>query len=177
MSAFTFNSTSSILVGSGTTKQLADQCANRGVTKALIVTDAGIISLGVHRVALESFSKAGLSCCVYSDVEVDPPEDVVNTCLSYARSENIDGVVGLGGGSSMDVAKLIAVLKNSNQPLSDMYGIDQVKGQRLPLIQVPTTAGTGSEVTPISIITTGKTTKAGIVSSQLLPDLALLDPC
>jgi len=176
MTAFAFNSTSSILVGAGNINQLADQCANLGITKALIVTDAGIVSLGLHKAALESFNRAGLPCCVYSDVEADPTEGIVDTCLSYARSENIDGVIGLGGGSSMDVAKLIAVLKGSNQPLSEMYGIDQLKGKRLPLIQVPTTAGTGSEVTPISIITTGETTKAGIVSSQLLPDLALLDP-
>ena len=89
-----------------------------------------------------------------------------------------DGVIGLGGGSSMDVAKLIAVLasgrKDIVQLLESIYGIDLVLGNRLPLIQVPTTAGTGSEVTPISIVTTGATQKTGIVSKRLLPDFAIL---
>jgi alcohol dehydrogenase len=75
----------------------------------------------------------------------------------------------------MDVAKLIAVLATSEQPLAEMYGIGNIRGGRLPLIQVPTTAGTGSEVTPTSIITTGATTKTGVISKQLLPDIAILD--
>src|SRR5690606_32426162 len=86
-------------------------------------------------------------------------------------------VVGFGGGSSMDVAKLVALLAHPNgqQSLKDIYGVGNARGQRLPLIQVPTTAGTGSEVTPIAIVTTGETTKMGVVSPLLLPDLALLD--
>ena len=76
----------------------------------------------------------------------------------------------------MDVAKLISVLCQDRQRLSEMYGVDQITVDRLPLIQIPTTAGTGSEVTPISIITTGETTKTGVVSQKLLPDFALLDP-
>ena len=75
----------------------------------------------------------------------------------------------------MDTAKVVAVLTKSSQTLNDIYGVDQVDGDRLPMILIPTTAGTGSEVTPIAIVTTGETTKAGIVSPQLLPDVALLD--
>ena len=75
----------------------------------------------------------------------------------------------------MDVAKVVAVLAVGDQPLQDLYGVDQVRSGRLPLILVPTTAGTGSEVTPVAVITTGATTKAGVSSSVLLPDLALLD--
>jgi alcohol dehydrogenase class IV len=81
----------------------------------------------------------------------------------------------LGGGSSMDVAKLIAVLCSGQQTLSTMYGIGNIQSGRLPLIQIPTTAGTGSEVTPISIVTTGATTKMGVVSPVLYADLAVLD--
>jgi alcohol dehydrogenase class IV len=84
-------------------------------------------------------------------------------------------VIGFGGGSPMDVAKLVALLAHSDENLSDIYGIGNVKGQRLPLMLIPTTAGTGSEVTPIAIITTGKTTKMGVVSPVLLPDIALCD--
>src|SRR3546814_1524245 len=75
----------------------------------------------------------------------------------------------------MDIAKLVALLGNSDQPLAEMYGIGNAKGRRLPLVQVPTTAGTGSEVTGISIITTGESEKKGVVSPLLLPDIALLD--
>ena len=75
----------------------------------------------------------------------------------------------------MDVAKLVAVLCHGAQPLETMYGINQIQGGRLPLVQVPTTAGTGSEVTPISIVTTGETTKSGVVAPQLYADAAYLD--
>jgi alcohol dehydrogenase len=75
----------------------------------------------------------------------------------------------------MDVAKVIAVCSQNSQTLKQMYGVNQVSGTRLPLILIPTTAGTGSEVTPIAIITTGEATKAGIVSPQLIPDIAILD--
>lgn len=86
-------------------------------------------------------------------------------------------VIGFGGGSSMDVAKLIALLAHpeAGQGLGEVFGVGNARGPRLPLIQVPTTAGTGSEVTPIAIVTTGETTKMGVVSPYLLPDLALLD--
>ncbi len=105
----------------------------------------------------------------------DPPEAVVIRAVEFARAHDTDLIIGLGGGSSMDVAKLIAVLAASDQQLADIYGIGNVKGSRLPLIQIPTTAGTGSEVTNIAIVTTGETTKMGIVSPQLYADLAILD--
>ena len=92
-----------------------------------------------------------------------------------ARSGVVDGVIAVGGGSSMDVAKVVAVLLGGDQALSDIYGVGRVIGGRLPLILVPTTAGTGSEVTPVAVITTGETTKAGVSSPVLLPDVALLD--
>lgn len=84
-------------------------------------------------------------------------------------------MIGLGGGSSLDVAKLTAILAQSEQDLSGLYGIDNVQGGRLPLVQIPTTTGTGSEVTNIAILTTGQTTKMGVVSHQLYCDFVLLD--
>ena len=92
-----------------------------------------------------------------------------------ARQAEVDGVIAVGGGSSMDVAKVVAALLAGEQALAEMYGVDQVSGARLPLILVPTTAGTGSEVTPVAVITTGETTKAGVSSAVLLPDVAVLD--
>jgi alcohol dehydrogenase len=119
--------------------------------------------------------EAGIQVQTYSDVLADPPEHIVLQAADSARQYGADIVIGFGGGSSMDVAKLISILVGSGQPLSSMYGIGNVQGQRLPLVQIPTTAGTGSEVTPISIVTTGETTKMGVVSPKLYADLAILD--
>jgi alcohol dehydrogenase class IV len=99
----------------------------------------------------------------------------VIAAVAQARAESIDGVIGFGGGSSLDTAKLVALLSRTTQTLDDAYGIGRARGPRWPLIQVPTTAGTGSEVTPIAIVTTPTNEKVGVVSSLLYPDLALLD--
>lgn len=141
----------------------------------LIVTDAGFLKTGLVQPAIDNIKSQQIRVSVFSDVIADPPEAVVLQAVANAHELGIDLVVGLGGGSSMDVAKLIAVLAGSEQPLSTMYGIGNVKGERLPLIQIPTTAGTGSEVTPISIVTTGTTTKMGVVAPQLYADIAILD--
>ncbi|MCY3815870.1 MAG: iron-containing alcohol dehydrogenase [Gammaproteobacteria bacterium] len=171
-----FNTTRSIVCEPGAVRQLGEICAKLSPGKVFLVTDPGILGVGLHEAALDSLSSAGLACSVFQDVQADPPEDIVLNALDLARNQKTGTVVGLGGGSSMDVAKLIAALCYSSQALSDAYGIGNLTGDRLPLVQIPTTAGTGSEVTPISIITTGATTKAAVVAPQLLPDVALLDP-
>ena len=171
-----FNTTRSIVCEPGAIGQLGEICADLSPGRVFLVTDPGIIAAGLHEAALDSLSSAGLACSVFQDVRADPPEEIVLNALDLARNEKTGTVVGLGGGSSMDVAKVIAALCYSSQPLSDSYGIGNLTGERLPLVQIPTTAGTGSEVTPISIITTGATTKAAVIAPQLLPDVALLDP-
>ena len=143
----------------------------------LFVTDAGILRNNLQQDALASLAAAEIQVTVYADVQADPPEQVVLAATQQAIAAGVDGVIGYGGGSSMDVAKLIALLAspNQSQALSEIYGVEQISGQRLPLIQVPTTAGTGSEVTAVAIVTTGATSKMGVVSSKLLADLAILD--
>jgi len=142
---------------------------------ALLVTDAGFLKTGLVDAPLADLRTAGFEIDLYTGVIADPPEAVVLDAAADARGKGINLVIGLGGGSSMDVAKLIAVLANGEQDLKTMYGIGNVKGDRLPLIQIPTTAGTGSEVTPIAIVTTGETTKMGVVAPQLYADMAILD--
>lgn len=175
MQSFVYTSAHKIVCETGSASKLAEHCAALNINKPLLVTDKGLIQAGVIEPVLASLKDAGLDVVIYSDIVADPPQTLVESAVENAKSQGIDGVVGLGGGSSMDVAKLIAVLCSGQQPITDMYGIDKVTGSRLPLILVPTTAGTGSEVTPISIITTGETTKSGVVSAQLLPDIAILD--
>jgi alcohol dehydrogenase len=174
---FTFSTVPNIVSELGAAKRLGS-FANQhfpAARKALVVTDAGFLKTGLVDAPIASLREANLVVTVFSDVVADPPEAVVLQAVADARKNEVDIVIGLGGGSSMDVAKLIAVLTGSEQELKTMYGIGNVKGKRLPLIQIPTTAGTGSEVTPISIVTTGATTKMGVVSPQLYADLAILD--
>jgi alcohol dehydrogenase class IV len=174
---FSFSTVPHILCELGAAKKIGALVTERfpGARRALIVTDAGFLKTGLVDAPAASLRTANLSVNICSDVVADPPEAVVLRAVAEARQNQIDLVIGLGGGSSMDVAKLIAVLADSEQGLKTMYGIGNVKGTRLPLVQIPTTAGTGSEVTPISIVTTGATTKMGVVSPQLYADIAILD--
>jgi alcohol dehydrogenase class IV len=175
MSGFTFETTPRIVCEDGASRRLGALAAELGVSRPLIVTDPGLAKAGVLDGALESFKASGQVVEVFSDVIADPPERSVLAAADFARSRQIDGVIGLGGGSSMDTAKLVALLAAGGQTLQEVYGVDKVKGRRLPLIQVPTTAGTGSEVTSIAIVTTPDDQKVGVVSRQLYPDIAVLD--
>ena len=177
MQSFSFATTAQILCEAGAASRLAHLCRERGARRVLIVTDPGIARLGLLAPLLPGFAGQGLAVEVFDRVQADPPQACVLEVVQQARAMQADLIVGFGGGSSMDVAKLVALLAHPQcqQQLGDIYGVDQARGQRLPLIQVPTTAGTGSEVTPIAIVTTGEHSKMGVVSTLLLPDLALLD--
>jgi alcohol dehydrogenase len=140
-----------------------------------VVTDKCLRSLGIVDAAIRSLNQHGFNAIVYDDVVADPPEDSILKAVDAAKQSNCQIVIGFGGGSPMDVAKLVAVLLKGEQQLDTMYGIGQITSNRVSLIQVPTTSGTGSEVTPISIVTTGKATKMGVVDPVLYADLALLD--
>jgi alcohol dehydrogenase class IV len=177
MNDFSFSTVPHIVSAAGAADRLGEHIRLHfpHVRRALVVTDAGFLRTGLAAAPIASLEQAGFHVETYADVIADPPEHVVLAAVDIARSHATDIVVGLGGGSSMDVAKLIAVLAGSGQPLAEAYGIGNVQGERLPLVHVPTTAGTGSEVTNIAIVTTGATTKMGVVAPQLYADLAILD--
>lgn len=174
--AFTFRTVPQLVCGPGTVGELAAHCRAVAMTRPLLVTDPGLAALGLVPPLAAALEKEGLAVTLFADVREDPPEAVVLACADRARAAGADGVVAVGGGSSMDTAKVVAVLLGGDQPLPALYGVDQVRGGRLPLVLVPTTAGTGSEATPVAVITTGETTKAGVSSPVLLPDIAVLDP-
>lgn len=176
MQGFEFNSVNRIINGGGSALNLAVECGALGVNRPLVVTDPGLMAIGLVQPVLAALESAGLAPVVFDGVREDPPEDTVLAAAAVAREEAVDGVLAVGGGSSMDVAKVVAVLLRGEQPLQALYGVGNVQGARAPLILVPTTAGTGSEVTPVAVITTGATTKAGVSSPVLLPDVAVLDP-
>jgi alcohol dehydrogenase len=174
---FSFSTVPHLVSQAGAAAQLGQHVSTHfpQARRAMIVTDPGFLRTGLVDAPARDLEKHSLAVWVYSDVMADPPEHIVLKAVQFARENAVDIIIGIGGGSSMDVAKLIAVLAGSDQALSQIYGIGNVTGQRLPLVQVPTTAGTGSEVTNIAIVTTGETTKTGVVARQLYADLAVLD--
>jgi alcohol dehydrogenase class IV len=175
MSSFTFNAPKSILCEPGAAARLGERAKTLCGDQVLVVTDAGLVAAGLLEPLQTSLKAAGVAVSVFADVVADPPAAVVEAALDAAKSGGATGVIGFGGGSSMDVAKLVALMAASGETLEEIYGVGMVKGRRLPLIQIPTTAGTGSEVTPISIVTADGIEKRGVVAPELLPDLAVLD--
>ncbi|RFB04913.1 iron-containing alcohol dehydrogenase [Parvularcula marina] len=174
---FQFLTVPKIYMKAGAARTLGDYlAAESSVSSIFLVTDRGVREAGLLDNACASLSAAGVKVTICDDVVADPPEQLMLDMTEKARSAGCDGYLGLGGGSSLDAAKLLAVLAEGEQDLASMYGIDQIRGRRKPLFLVPTTAGTGSEVTPIAIVTTGETTKSGIVSPVLYADAAILDP-
>lgn len=176
MNPFTFQTTPNVLFEAGASRKLPEIVGSFGAKRVLLVTDKGVRNAGLTKAAEAALAEAGLTLDVYEDVVADPPSTVIEAAAKRARELGTDLVLSIGGGSALDTAKLVAYLAKSDEPLDSIYGVGLAKGDRLPLILVPTTAGTGSEVTPISIVTTPTTEKKGVVSPKLLPDWAVLDP-
>ena len=177
MNQFQFQTTANIISGIGSIQQLATLIKDAQYKKILLVTDPGMLQHQLHVPILDIFQDVSVEYAIYADVQADPPEHIMLEAVSFAKQHQVDAIIGFGGGSSLDVAKVIALLADprQNQSIQDIYGVNNAKAPRLPLILIPTTAGTGSEVTPISIVTTGETTKTGIVSPILYSDTAILD--
>lgn len=175
MQPFSFNTVARVVCGGGEALRLSEHVVSLGASRALLVTDQGLVAIGLIQPVQSALEAGGVAVSLFADVSEDPPESVVLAACTYGRDAGVDAVIAVGGGSSMDVAKVVAALLAGDQPLADLYGVDRLRGGRLPLILVPTTAGTGSEATPVAVITTGETSKAGVSSAALLPDIAVLD--
>lgn len=174
--AFTFNTSQRIVFENGSAERLTDHAAEYLGERPFLVTDPGILSLDLQSPCERAIVKTGRDLGRFEKVAADPPRALVDEAVDAAKRHRATSIIGFGGGSSLDVAKLVALLAGSNEDLDGAWGIGNAKGPRLPLILIPTTAGTGSEVTPISIITVGDEEKRGVVSPVLLPDIAVLDP-
>ena len=175
MIPFVFNTTKSLIFETGASSRLAEMAGRTLGNSVLLVTDPGLRQLGLADPAIASLEAAGHSVTVFDKVEADPSRETLMQAVEAGRVAGATGVLGFGGGSSLDVAKLVALLLGSNEDLDESWGVAQAKGPRLPLVLVPTTAGTGSEVTPVSIITVGAEEKRGVSSPVILPDIAVLD--
>ncbi len=147
-------------------------CANKRIA---MITDAGVKGLGLMDAGVEALRSAGYDVMIFDEVVADPPEEIVLKGADAVKDFDAGLVIGFGGGSPMDTAKVIAHLAGCDQPLETMYGVGLAKGPTLPLLLIPTTSGTGSEVTNVAILTTGKTAKKGVVADSLYADRVLLD--
>lgn len=176
MQSFRFDTPASLAFEFGAAGRLDQIIGKRLGEVLLFITDPGIQKLGLCDQAIAALRKAGLKVIVYDQIETDPSHECLLEAVEVGRAAHVTGVVGFGGGSSLDVAKLAALLLGSGEDIDAVWGVGNAKGPRLPLVLVPTTAGTGSEVTPISIITVAGDEKRGVSSPVILPDIAVLDP-
>ena len=168
--------------GDGAAEEAGYEARRLKGSRILIVTDEGVAKAGLIANVKVSLEKEGLEVSVFDGVKPDPPMQVYEKCLGFARGPDCDVVVGLGGGSSMDVAKVVAALLAHGGELLDYLAPPTGKGKKipgkgLPVIAIPTTSGTGSEVSPVAVITLPeRRVKEGISNNSLRPDVALVDP-
>ena len=173
---FTFNTTSGIRFGSGMSVSSSQEICKILGSNILFITDKDLMSLKLTEPTLNELKKFSSKVEIFEDVEADPSLKTLLNSIEIGKKMKATGVIGFGGGSSMDVAKLTSLILGSDENIEEVWGVSNAKGPRLPLVLVPTTAGTGSEVTPISIITVGEEEKKGVSSPIILPDVAILDP-
>ena len=172
-----FRTTKRILFGSGSTEKLGAEAQLLNAKKALIITDQGVIQAGLIENIEKSLQSVGLPFVIFDGVEPDPRIEVVEKSVQKAKKEGTDLIIGFGGGSSLDIAKVTSIMITNPGKIDSFFGIDLVLNPGVPLILIPTTAGTGSEVTPIAILSdTKEKLKKGIVSAYLFPEVAIVDP-
>jgi alcohol dehydrogenase class IV len=164
-----------IVFGDGCAPQCAEFLAQRGVRRVLLVSSTPVLpTLGG---LLEVLSKASVAVVQSPLVDREPTCRAVEEVLTVARRENVEALLGIGGGSALDVAKLVAALARGHQTVSEVLGVNLLAGRSLPLVCLPTTAGTGSEVSPNAILLDeADELKKGVVSPHLVPDAAFVDP-
>ena len=175
MNVFNFNSVPNIISGSGRLDELEIIFRKLKILNPILITDQGIKKLGYIKNVENILAKTNTNLVVFDDVKADPPEKNIFEAVKIVKKNKCDAVIGLGGGSSMDVAKAVSYFSVNNEAIKECYGVGKLKSKRMPLIQIPTTAGTGSEVTNIAIFTLESTQKMGIVDPILYADYVILD--
>jgi alcohol dehydrogenase len=172
-----FSTTPRIVMGPGSAKTIGAEVKAKGAKRVLIVTDKGVIGAGLLKSIEESFKAAKIKYAIFDKVEPDPRYEIVADCVKMAENARAQMLVGIGGGSPMDITKTAAIMLTNKGPIGAYFGINLIPKPGLPTILIPTTAGTGSEVTPIAILSDeGEKLKKGIVSPYLFPAIGILDP-
>ena len=176
MQIFTFKIAKKIIIGRKAFKQLAEEVENLGGKRALVVIDPVLKNKGIPRRIKNCLQKRGINFKIFDRVKYEPSFEIADRCASFARKNTCDIVIGVGGGSTMDIAKAVSALLTNKGNAEDYQGQGLLKNPSVPKIMVPTTAGTGSEVTPTAVfIKNSEKVKRGINSPYLIPDVALLD--
>ncbi|MBU2551147.1 MAG: iron-containing alcohol dehydrogenase [Proteobacteria bacterium] len=172
-----FRTTPRIVMGAGCVSTVGAEARQLGVRRVLVVTDRGLVEAGLLERLETSLKRARVGFSVFDGVEPDPRHEIVDRCREALQAAKARAVIGLGGGSSIDIAKMAAVMAVNPGQAADYFGVDTIPRPGLPTIMVPTTAGTGSEVTSIVILSDeGEKLKKGVVSPYLMPAAAVLDP-
>ncbi|MBI4623740.1 MAG: iron-containing alcohol dehydrogenase [Verrucomicrobia bacterium] len=171
-----FDVPTTILRGGGARHRLPDLVREMGGSRVLLVTDPGVVQLGAVAEVVKSLKAAGVSVAIFDQVQPDPTDENVAAGVAALGTQRADLIVAFGGGSPIDVAKVIAIRPANPAPLPDFMGLHKIRRAGLPLIAVPTTAGTGSEATKVAVITdTARHVKMMMLSAPLLPRAAIVD--
>ena len=175
--AFLFQTAKLIVFGRNKCEELGFYVKKLHAAKVAVVTDKGVVKAGILEKPIETLKSEGIKFTIFDEVVSEVPTEAVLKCVDSLRDQQIDLIVGIGGGSSIDTAKLAALMLKHDGKIDDYVGADRVPGPVLPTIMLATTAGTGAEVTPNAIITdTTAKLKRGIVSRYILPEIAIIDP-
>ncbi len=171
MSVSSFKSAHQLITGKGAAQELAEQLQKLAVNNPLIVTDKGVRNSGTLTIITDQLPDN--TYAIYDNIPPEPEVSVVKACADVFKQGGHDGLVAVGGGSAIDIAKCVAVMAGHVGDLESLFGENTVNQRGIPLIAIPTTAGTGSEVTNIAILSDPVAQiKRGIVSDFLLPDVA-----
>lgn len=172
-----FSTISRVVMGPGASKNIGQEVKQRNVKKALLITDKGIINAGLLNNFEKSLKSAKIQYAIFDEVEPEPSFKTVGKCSDIVKKEKAQMLIGIGGGSPMDITKAASVMATNAPPLEQYVGVNLIPKPGLPTILVPTTAGTGSEVTPIAIFSDEQEKlKKGIVSPHLYAAIGIIDP-
>ena len=165
-----------VITGSGASEQAGEESIKLGVKKALIVTDPNLVKLGIVDGVKQSLQRSGVPFGIFDGVLTEPTVEFVQEGLKAYRENGCDFLIAVGGGSPMDTAKAIAVMVTNTGSIEDYQGLGKIPQKGKPIIAIPTTAGTGSEVTPYTIITDAKRDVKMLIGSPFLtPEIAIVD--
>ncbi len=174
--AWMFNSAGQIVFGNGALRRLPQLIRRLGAQRVAVLTDPGVAQAGVLRRVEQVLAEAGMHAFVYAEAMPEPDIASVWRCVDRVGATKPELLVGLGGGSSMDLAKIVGLLLTHGGDIASYYGENKVPGRIMPVIAIPTTAGTGSEVSPVAIVTDDAARiKVGLSDNHLRPAVALLD--
>ncbi|SEM22099.1 1,3-propanediol dehydrogenase [Mesobacillus persicus] len=166
-----------VIFGRGSLRQVGESCLRLGAKKVLIVSDPGVIEAGWLEQVIESCRGTGLLYACFQEITTNPKDYEAEKGAAFYKEQECDAIIGIGGGSVIDIAKAVAILATNGGRISDYEGVDRIEVPLPPLVMAGTTAGSGSEVSQFSVIVnTVSKKKMTIVSKSLVPDIAIIDP-